>query len=144
MELNELRRGFDLPEEDREHLDARGLPWETVSEKDNQWLLIHDFPIPEGYSHRSVMAAIRIPANYPTAGLDMVYFHPSLAREDGIRIPATTEGTVVIDGCSFQQWSRHRTAANPWRPEIDQISTHLSLVEEWLLREFPVKGVTPS
>ena len=57
MELNELRRGFDLPEEDREHLDARGLPWETVSEKDNQWLLIHDFPIPEGYSHRSVTAA---------------------------------------------------------------------------------------
>ena len=143
MELNELRRAFDLPEEDREHLDARGLPWETVSEKDNQWLLIHDFPIPEGYSHRSVTAAIRIPANYPTAGLDMVYFHPSLAREDGIHIRAT-EGTVAVDGRTFQQWSRHRTAANPWRPGIDQISTHLSLVEEWLLREFPVKGVTPS
>jgi len=49
MDVEKLRRDFDLPEEDREHLDARGLPWETVSEGNNQWLLIHDFPIPEGY-----------------------------------------------------------------------------------------------
>ena len=134
MEMNELRCDFDLPEEDHEHLDARGLPWETVSECGNQWLLIRNFPIPEGYNYRSVTAAIRIPANYPTAGLDMVYFHPSLSRVDGIRIPAT-EGTVFIEQRVFQQWSRHRTGENPWRLGIDQVSTHLGLVEEWLLRE---------
>jgi hypothetical protein len=135
MELDNLRSNFDLPEDDREYLDARGLPWETVADGQNQWLLIHNFPIPEGYNHRSVKAAIRITTNYPTAGLDMVYFHPSLARVDGIHIRAI-EGTVVIDSLTFQQWSRHRTAANPWRAGLDNISTHLGLVEDWLLREF--------
>lgn len=135
MENSELRKHFDLPEEDQEHLDARGLPWEAVSEGGNQWLLIRNFPVPKGYNNGSVTAAVRIPANYPNAGLDMVYFHPTLSRTDGIRIPAT-EGTVYIDNSIFQQWSRHRTVVNPWRPGVDQVSTHLSLVEEWLLREF--------
>lgn len=135
IEVGNLRCDFDLPEEDREYLDARGIPWETVTERQIQWLLIRDFPIPEGYNHRSVTAAIRVTTNYPTAGLDMVYFHPSLARVNGIHIGAI-QGTQNIDSRTFQQWSRHRTGANPWRAGLDNISTHLGLVEEWLLREF--------
>ncbi|EIJ80119.1 hypothetical protein PB1_07157 [Bacillus methanolicus PB1] len=135
MELNKLRCDFDLPEEDQEHLVSRGLPWETVVEGQNHWLLIHDFPIPEGYNHRTATAAIQIPANYPTAGLDMVYFHPSLSRVDGTPIGAT-DYTMTIDHRAFQRWSRHRTGVNPWRPGVDHVATHLGLVEEWLLREF--------
>lgn len=88
MDGEKLRRDFDLPEEDKEHLDARGLPWEPVSEGKNQGLLIRDFPIPEGYNIRIATAAIQFPTNYPTAGLDMVFFSPALSKIDGVPIRA--------------------------------------------------------
>lgn len=78
--------------------------------------------------------AIRIGGAYPPAALDMAYFHPALKRTDAIVVRAT-EGTVAIEGVQFQQWSRHRTPANPWRAGVDNVGTHLSLVEHWLERE---------
>jgi hypothetical protein len=36
----------------------------------------------------------------------------------------------------YQQWSRHRTAQNPWRPGLDNVCTHLLQVNNWLEREF--------
>lgn len=135
METMKLRRDFDLPEEDEENLDARGLPWEAVNEGAFHWLLIHDFPVPHGYNVRAVTVAIQIPTNYPVAGLDMAYFSPALLREDGVPIPAT-DATITIQNRPFQRWSRHRTSENPWRPGIDNVATHLALVEEWLQQEF--------
>jgi hypothetical protein len=41
----------------------------------------------------------------------------------------------VLDGKQFQQWSRHRTGANPWRPGLDNVCTHLLLVNSWLEKE---------
>jgi hypothetical protein len=41
-----------------------------------------------------------------------------------------------LDGKSFQRWSRHRTAENPWRIGRDNLGTHIILVEDWLAREF--------
>lgn len=133
-----IRRDFDLPEEDVEHLNARGLPWETVNEGNAQWLLVHNFPIPEGYNTRVATAALLIPQNYPTPQLDMVYFHPAVLREDGISIP-NIQCSATIQGRFYQGWSRHRTPENPWRVGLDGVATHLGLVEEWLLREFRMR-----
>ena len=132
--LPPLRQQFALPEDDEAHLDARGLPWETIISQGERWLLVHDFPVPSGYDHRTVTVAVQITAGYPTAALDMVYVHPSLARSDGRPIGALT--AMIIDGKAFQRWSRHRTNENPWRPGIDDVATHLGLVEEWFAREF--------
>ncbi|MBA3272287.1 MAG: hypothetical protein H0T11_00240 [Chthoniobacterales bacterium] len=132
-----MRRHFLLPETDMEYLDAQGLHWETVIEPGWQWLLLHDFPVPDGYNARRVTAAVSICAGYPDAPLDMVYFYPPLARTDGRAINCLT--TQVIDGKSFQRWSRHRTGQNPWRPGEDDLAAHLALVEHWLEREF-MKG----
>ena len=129
-----LRRDFALPEDDEAHLDARGLPWETISSRGNRWLLVHDFPAPPGYTHRTVTVAVQITPGYPTAALDMVYVHPALARQDGRAIGALT--TMLLDGKGYQRWSRHRTNENPWRPGVDDVAAHLALVEEWLSREF--------
>lgn len=137
-------RVFDLPEEDEEYLNARGLSWETVVEGRIQWLLVHGFPLPRGYNCDQATAAIQIPQNYPRAGLDMVFFYPRLSRPDGVSINRT-EGTATICNLVFQRWSRHRTQENPWREGLDNVSTHLALVEEWLLREFrtrPMGGST--
>jgi hypothetical protein len=138
METLIIRREFDLPEEDIEYLNARGFPWETISDESGLWLLINDFPIPDGYKTSIAQVAIKIPSDYLMSGLDMVYFSPALSRTDEITIPAT-EAKENINNLTFQRWSRHRTAENPWRPGLDNIATHLSLVEEWLLREFRIR-----
>jgi hypothetical protein len=128
-----MRRQFSLPEGDEAHLEARGLAWEMVIEGGVQWLIIHDFPAPAGYNQAKVMAAVRIETSYPDTQLDMVYFHPHLARLDGRLIGALA--SQPLDGKDWQRWSRHRTGQNPWRPGEDDLSTHLALVEHWLERE---------
>jgi hypothetical protein len=129
-----MRRQFDLLPEDEQLLNDYGLPWETVVDG-SQWVLIHDFPTHEGYNHKTVIAAIRLETGYPNTALDMVYFYPALARTDSRPIGAT-QALQQIEGASYQRWSRHRTAQNPWRPNIDSLGTHIVLIEDWLQREF--------
>lgn len=129
-----LRRDFELLPDDQKFLDDYGLPWETINDG-SQWLLIHDFPMPTGYNHAKATVAIRIETGYPITPLDMVYFSPALARKDAKAIKAS-EAVQLIAGISYQRWSRHRTAVNPWKAGHDSIGTHIFLVEDWLEREF--------
>ena len=129
-----MRRDFKLPPEDETFLQEYGLPWEAVMDG-SPWVLVHEFPTPDGYNHRRVTAAIRIETGYPNTELNMVYFFPALARLDGKPIGAT-EGTQDLDGKMFQRWSRHRSAQNPWKVGQDNLGSHVILVEDWLEREF--------
>jgi hypothetical protein len=128
-----MRRQFSLPEGDREFLDARGLPWETIIDAGGRWLLIHDFAVNGGYNIATVLLALMIAPGYPDAQIDMAYFFPELARKDGRAINALA--SQQLDGKVFQRWSRHRTAQNPWRPGEDDVATHLALVDGWLEKE---------
>ena len=134
-----MRRDFDLPEEDEEFLTASGYAWETIIETQvnprdpPRWLVIADFPIPEGYNHQRATIALRLPPSYPDDQIDMAYFAPSLALRTGHSIKNLSD--TKIDGKSFQQWSRHRTAENPWRPGLDNVGTHLVSVRDWLIKE---------
>jgi hypothetical protein len=129
-----LRRQFDLLGEDETFLGEYCLSWETIVDG-SPWVLLHDFPAPDGYNLSLVVAAIRLETGYPNAGLDMVYFHPPLARKDGKPIGGT-QATQQIDGKAFQRWSRHRTSLNPWKIGYDNLGTHIMLIEDWLQREF--------
>ncbi len=129
-----LRRQFDLLPEDQKFLDDYGLPYETVVDG-SMWVLIHDFPTPEGYNHRKVTVAIRLETGYPVTGLDMVYFSPALQRTDGQAI-GQSDVPQVIAGVTYQRWSRHRTDVNPWKPGVDDLGNHIFLIEDWLEREF--------
>jgi hypothetical protein len=124
------RRMFVLPEEDTELLEAGGYDWETVV-GGGRWLLIHDFALPPGFTCSSTSAAIQIPSGYPSGALDMVYFHPAVLRADG-RIIRATQANARIDGKAWQRWSRHYTAANPWRPGEYNVVTHLNLARSWV------------
>ena len=129
-----MRRHFALPEADEEFLNSSGLRWETLLQSGVRWLLVHDFTVPPGYNVATVTVALRIETGYPDAQLAMAYFFPALARGDGRPIGALS--SQPLDGKTFQRWSRHRTGENPWRPGIDDVSTHLMLVENWFRREF--------
>jgi hypothetical protein len=132
-----LLREFMLPKHDEEYLNGRGLPWGTIREGGNQWLIIHNWHVPHGYNIERVTIALLIPQQYNDTQIDMVYFHPPLTRTDGKAIAALSP--QPIRGETFQRWSRHRTSANPWRPGIDDVATHLTLVDEWLRREFDLR-----
>ena len=129
-----MMRQFNLPQEDMEFLEASTLFWETVMECNIMRVVLRDFPIPVGYNHEKVDLHVRIEAAYPDTQIDMVYFSPHLARSDSKPIRATCH-QEDFDGKNWQRWSRHRTSQNPWRPGIDNLSTHLALVNEWLLLE---------
>jgi hypothetical protein len=127
-------RGFALPQADEDYLAGMGLPWETRVHLNGQWLIIHDWKMPPGYNVATNTLALRIPASYSDAQIDMVYFRSPVSRVDGRAIGALTMQPVA--GESWQQWSRHRTQSNPWRAGVDDVSSHLSLVDDWLRREF--------
>ncbi len=128
-----LRREFRLPSNDEQYLDSLRLPWETVKDANILWLLIHDWKLGPGYNVSTVRLALQIPGGYSDSQIDMVYFLPPLERAD--RRPIATISSQLICGEIYQRWSRHRTAANPWRPGVDDVSTHLTLVDEWIKRE---------
>lgn len=127
------RRQFRLPEHDEQFLGHLGREWETVIENGCHWLILVGWEVPRGYNCTTVKIALLIPPSYPDTQIDMVYFLPGLARQDQRHIGALS-GQVICSE-TWQRWSRHRTSANPWRPGIDDIASHLSLVDEWLRRE---------
>ncbi len=131
--MTDLRRQFELLDFDLEFLDHRRLPWEAVIEGRWQWVVLHNHPIPGGYNHTSVSAALQLPQSYPDTQIDMVYFYPHLAATNGKAIRQLSDHE--FDGKIWQRWSRHRTAANPWRRGYDCIETHVLLIDEWLERE---------
>jgi hypothetical protein len=125
------RKDFTLPEEDIEFLNNLGLHWEALSNA-GLWLIIYDYSIPEGYNTSTVQIALMISPNYPAAEIDMAYFFPILQKNNGKAINAISY--QMIDGKSFQRWSRHREPGD-WRPGIDNVQTHLTLVDNWVLND---------
>lgn len=132
-----LRADFRLPEADEAYLNSLGLDWEAVRDAGTNWVIIHGWTLPTGYSSASVRIALLIPAMYPDAQIDMVYVSPDLSRVDGKPIGALAR--QVIQGEAWQRWSRHRTSVNPWRIGEDDVASHLALVDEWFRREFTVR-----
>ena len=128
-----LRREFRLPAGDEQYLDSLLLQWETIRDAGLLWLLIHDWILPAGYNVPLVRVALQIPGGYSDSQIDMVYFLPHLQRVDGRPIAALS--TQLITSENYQRWSRHRTGANPWRPGVDDVSTHLTLIHDWVTRE---------
>lgn len=129
-----MRQDFQMPEDDIIFLDQLGLNWEAINDRGMQWVIVNDYPVAFGYDQKTVCVAIKIETGYPRTQLDMAYFYPPLHRLDRKTIKAICNQS--IDGKQFQRWSRHRTAANPWREGIDDLSTHLALVSFWFEQEF--------
>ncbi len=133
-----MSQEFLLPTDDREFLDRiHGQKWETVRDGGSLWLLIQEYPIPDGYNCSQVTLALLINPMYPDVQIDMAYCFPALSLNNGRAIPNLLQ--QQINGKQFQGWSRHRTAENPWRPGIDDISGHLTLVQSWFERELKRK-----
>ncbi len=133
VDAMEHRRELGLLPNDEEYLNNTFNDWESLA--CGRWVLIHDFPIPSGFTVDRSTAAIRLSPAYPVTPLDMVYFDPPVLRSDGQTIPCT-QATEVIDGKEFQRWSRHYLPGS-WHPNEDDLATHVMAIKDWLVRAIP-------
>lgn len=128
-----------LFDEDYKILNDSGLIYTEVEEK--RFLIIENYPAPIGLfvngdtPVQTVEVLVVIPANYNTAGIDMLWTYPHLSRADGIAIPAAS--IVGGDDPRFHaekeycRWSRHWSAES-WKPKVDNVQKILSRIE-WAL-----------
>lgn len=130
----EGRRAFALQPVDESFLNRVYCAWEAVRDGANQWLLIHNYPVPAGYNRARVTLALQVPANYPAAQIDMFFVNEPLALLNGVELAATQHHELIL-GKNFQRWSRHRAGATQWKPMTDNVITHLALVDDCLARE---------
>ncbi|MFM0011512.1 multiubiquitin domain-containing protein [Paraburkholderia sediminicola] len=128
-----VRADFAVLDDDREYLDSKGYSWEAIDEPEVKRIVVRGFQSPSGFTPTTVDMFVILPAGYPDTQIDMVYFHPPLARTDGRQIKALV--TNLFEGKTWQGWSRHRTANSLWRQGIDNIGTHLMLVDDFLRAE---------
>ncbi|WP_354681198.1 multiubiquitin domain-containing protein [Cupriavidus plantarum] len=127
-----VRTDFTMLEEDVEYLNSKGYTWEAVA-TDAKRVVMRGFQPPQGLLPTQVDAFVIIPHGYPDAQIDMVYFHPPLARADGAMIRALVSNE--FEGKTWQGWSRHRTANSTWRQGVDNLATHMMLVDDFLAAE---------
>lgn len=127
-------REFQLLEKDEAYLNSRDLDWETRVEGKRRWLIIRNFPLPQGFNVDQVDIAIDVPKTYPTAAIDMFFCNPQLTFANGNFAPRTN-ASVTCEGKSYQQWSRHRSGTTKWNPAKDSVITQIALAEDALLRE---------
>ncbi|MEN2468961.1 multiubiquitin domain-containing protein [Burkholderia sp. GS2Y] len=127
-----VRADFTVMEEDAEFLNSKGYTWEAVA-SDVKRIVVRGFEPPLGFTPTKVDMFVILPQGYPDTQIDMVYFYPPLTRNDGkpIRFLVTNE----FEGKTWQGWSRHRTANSPWRQGVDNVGTHLMLVDDFLRAE---------
>jgi len=127
------RSEFKLLEGDQKFLNTLGRRWEAVIDNSVHAVIIYGWRVPAGYTVATADVHVRFSSGYPDAQLDMAYFAPALARTDGRAI--NNLASVKFDGRDWQQWSRHRTGASAWRPDVDDLSSHMALVDDWLAAE---------
>jgi hypothetical protein len=127
------RMHFTPLPDDLEYLNALGLRWEAVTENAASSFIIYGWALPAGYNVQTVDVQIKVTQGYPDVELDMAHFSPALARTDGKHVGGLS--SAIYDGRSWQQWSRHRNGAIKWRMGIDNLSTHMALVADWLRAE---------
>lgn len=133
--MADLRRDFDLPEEDVQFLNSLGLKWEAIQEGSVRAIILYGFLMPQPFQPTEVNLKIKIPNDYTSgAALDMFFTDSHIARSDGASIKALTE-SAVFDGKKWWQWSRHYPKGTKWRPGTDNLGTHISFVQHVLDEE---------
>ena len=127
-------RTFALLDIDEAHLNRLGLLWETLVAAERRWLLLHDYPLPTGYTVAHTKVALEIPPTYPGAQIYGFYAYPPLALSSG-RVIESTQLRGVLHSVEYHGWSRNRGPAAPWNSTTDNVVTQLALVDAALAKE---------
>lgn len=80
-------------------------------------VVLHDHPLPAGWSHDHTDVLFAIPLNYPAGQPDNVCARPDLTLAGGAT-PGNSQGIQQHAGRSWLQFSYH-VDPNDWRPHAD-------------------------
>ena len=113
---------------DDENFLIKNFPrkWKIVGDN---YLIISNYPLPQGYVQDTTDLMILIPPNYPADTLDMFYLDPHIERKDGLPLGAlATESHCDRD---WQRWSRHHN----WQSGVHGLAYHFQLIGNILASE---------
>ncbi len=127
------RREFTLSAADEGRLNRLGLRWETIVEQQRRFVLVYEYPLPEGYTSSSFLLAMELQPTFPQSPMYGFFTHPRLALCSGREIPNVSQSASIL-GQSVAGWSRSRTSP-PWDPATDSVRTHLLTVNACLEKE---------
>lgn len=119
-----------LPEIDREFLDASGYDYEIIADKGALCVILKDFELPDAYTPTTVELLAVLPSGYPNAKPDMFFTRPDVKLKNG-SWPERSQVHVEYAGRSWQRWSRHFQS---WRMGVDRFQTYLRAVKTELNR----------
>lgn len=117
---------MNLPDDDVRYLNEKGFDWQLVADGPNACVVIKGYPVDVSrYDREATDILLRVPAQYPLAGLDMFYAEPWVKLRSGSYPPAAEVAQDLL-GRRWQRFSRH--LKEPWRPGHDGLSSFLALV----------------
>lgn len=127
-----------LPEEDREFLAFKKIPFEEYTENNERGLILLENSVPGNLfvleekkllTPNSVSILIIIPSGYNTTMLDSFYTWPRLVLSTE-REPNRADTKKSFKGNpDWQFWSRHLQPSD-WSPSIDGLSKYLQFVKQ--------------
>lgn len=133
--MDDLRRDFDLPDDDIQFLDGLNLEWEAIQEASKRAVLMYGFLFPDVFMPQKIDVKIKMPNDYSSgAALDMFFTNVLVKRTDGIEIQRLTE-SELFSGQRWWQWSRHYPNNCKWRPGINSLVTHICHIQSILDEE---------
>lgn len=123
-----------LPAVDREVLRARGLlNAKATLVGEEIFLIIENYPVPDGYDADEVALLLRLPRQWPDGAVDMFWTSPNLKIASTGELPQATQVSIEHGGRHWQRWSRHFS----WRPGQDGLETLLIIVSNSLKSSLP-------
>lgn len=121
---------------DTDTIAAAGLEGERVElhSQPGGWtfLVIHNFPLPEGYTPRAVSVLIKLPPLFPEAAPDMFWVRPAARTRSGSMPKATT--TEQLLGGPWQRYSWH-LSSGAWKPGESTLRDYIRCIRGRFLRQ---------
>jgi hypothetical protein len=119
-----------LPPDDKDHLAARGIAFEVVTDGSETAIILRGYPLPTGkFDRAQADVLVILPGSYPDAVVDMFHCDPWLRLASTGTYAKATDVSRVFAGRNWQRWSRHN---NAWRAGIDGIHTVLARIDRAL------------
>lgn len=97
------------------------------------YLIIPDYPVPDGWDKPTTTLLVVIPNGYPLAALDMFWVNPFLRLRDGREAECANYFEQHL-GDIWQRFSWHYANSQSWLPGKSSLLTHLHFINTRLLQ----------
>jgi len=106
--------------------------------QNNDWVMIPDFPLVDGYDRKTTRLLILIPVAYPNTAPDNFYVDKGLRLSNGAKPSSYNEetGVPVTGEWGCYSWHQDKEIADSWNPnaQIDKGDNLLTFVKSINIR----------